>query len=107
MTPLSLRRTEGAILQMMDLILRTKIPMLNGPKSLFILLLLIERGGTLSTMIIVTRIQKLTLNIVGIKNARLSLPILPMRFLEIVFFNGITSYSDMTNLEDVITLLFV
>ena len=84
MTPLSLRRTEGATLQRIDFILRTKILMLNGPKSPLILLLLIG-GGTLSTMMIVTRIQKLTLNVVGIRNARLSLPIVPVRLFEIVF----------------------
>ena len=83
-TPLSLRRPEGAILQRIDLILRTKILMLNESESLLILPLMIE-GGTLSTMMIVTRIQKLTLNVVGIRNARLSLPILPVRLLEIVF----------------------
>ncbi|KAJ8437698.1 hypothetical protein Cgig2_030720 [Carnegiea gigantea] len=60
-----------------------------------------DRGGPLSIMMIVTRIQKLTLNVMGIKNARLSLPILPVRLLEIVFFNGITSCSDMPNCEDI------
>ena len=44
-----------------------------------------HRGGILSTIMIVTRIQKLTLNVVGIKNARLLLLILPVRLLEIVF----------------------
>jgi len=72
MIPLTLRRTQGAILQRRDMILRTKILVLNGPTSPLRLLMLIE-GGKLSKMMTMTRIQNLTLNIMGIKNARPSL----------------------------------
>jgi len=84
MTPLSLRRTHGEIFRRRDLIFRAKILMLNGLATPLILLLLID-GRTLLKMITVTRILKLTLNIVGIENAKLSLSILPESLLEIVF----------------------
>ena len=71
-----------------------------------ILLLLIE-GGILSTMMTVTRIEKLSLNVEGMRNARLSLSILLSASLGDSFFNGMTSCSDLPNLEDVIALLFI
>ena len=68
----------------MDPILRTKIMMLSIPANPLTLLLPVEERA-LSKMIIVTKIQKLTLNVEGEKNARSPLQIPPEWLLEIVF----------------------
>jgi len=78
------RRERGAILQRMDPISRTKIMMWSILANPLTLLLPIEETVLLK-MMTVTKIKKLTLNVVGTKNARSSLQIPPKWLLEIVF----------------------
>jgi len=78
------RRAREAIVQMMDLILRTRITMMSRLVNPLIHLLPAEERA-LSKMMTMTKIQKLTLNVEGTKNARSSLQIPPKWLLEIVF----------------------
>ena len=77
--PSKSKRTPGVTFRMMNPILRTKILMLNGAMSPLIFKLLIEDSEA------VTRIQRLTLNVEGAKNAGQLLQILMDCFLGIAF----------------------
>jgi len=78
------RRVQGAILQRMDPILRTKIAMLSIPANPLTRLFPLEKRA-LSKMTTMTKIKKLTLNVMGVEKARLSLQIPQEWLLEIVF----------------------
>ena len=73
---LNLRRVQGAILQRMNPISRTEMMMLSIPANSLTLLLPVEERA-LSKMMTVTKIQKLTSNVMGTKSTRLSLQIPP------------------------------
>ena len=76
MTRLNPRSAQAVILQMMDPISRTEITILSIPADPLILLLPVE-DRALSKMMTVTKIQKLTSNVMGTKSTRLSLQIPP------------------------------
>jgi len=66
------------------LISRTEMTMLSIPANSLTLLFPVEERALLK-MMTVTKIQKLTANVMGVKNARSSSQILPEWLLEIVF----------------------
>jgi len=78
------RRAQRVILQRMNSILRTDIMMLSISEKPLTLLLPVEERALLK-MMTVTKIQKLTFNVVGTKNARLLLQIPLEWLLKIVF----------------------